>query len=71
MNAIGYGELVTLKTGDRVWITDKEESGTVVRQTSPRSYLVATPLGTLRRNRRQLASEAVKKEEDEVDTVFR
>ena len=48
-----------------MWITDKEESGTVVRQAAPRSYLMATPRGTFRRNRRHLNSEAVEKEEDE------
>ena len=41
-------ELLTLKTGDKVWITDKEESRTVVKQAALTSYLVATPHGAFR-----------------------
>ena len=48
--------LSPLQTGDAVWVADNEKSGTVVEESAPRSYLVATPDGTYRRNRRHLIS---------------
>ena len=44
-----------LEAGDSVWITDKKEQGTIVEQASPpRSYVIETPQGHLRRNRHHL-----------------
>ena len=40
--------------GDTVWIPDMKTSGKVQNQVSARSYEVATPLGSLRRNREHL-----------------
>ena len=40
--------------GDQVWIDDQNLRGSIVKEYSPRSYLVETERGTLRRNRRQL-----------------
>ena len=48
--------LSPLQTGDAVWVADNEKSGTVVEESAPCSYLVATPDGTYRRNRRHLIS---------------
>ena len=46
----------TLRPGDRVHIRDLDRPGTVVDQhTSPRSYMVKTDQGTVRRNNRHLA----------------
>ena len=47
-------ELCPLFPGDRVWITDQQTEGTVVRSSTPRSYQVVTDSGTLRRNCRHL-----------------
>ena len=44
--------LKLLVPGQRVWITDMRIEGTVKQQTAPRSYLIATPQGMIRRNRR-------------------
>ena len=46
--------LKLLVPGQRVWITDMRIKGTVKQQTAPRSYLIATPQGMIRRNRRHL-----------------
>ena len=46
--------LQQLIPGDQVWIDDKNLRGSIVKEYSPRSYLVDTERGTLRRNRRQL-----------------
>ena len=43
-----------LSSGDSVWIPDTKTRGTIERQVSIRSYLVSTPLGSLRRNREHL-----------------
>ena len=43
-----------LMPGDQVWIDDQNLRGSIVKEYSPRSYLVETERGTLRRNRRQL-----------------
>ena len=47
-------DLKPLQTGASVWIPDNSSEGTVVGETNPRSYVVQTPSGTYRRNRRQL-----------------
>ena len=47
--------LPDLPPGERVWLPDQKAEGTVVeRAGTPRSYIVETPNGQLRRNRRQL-----------------
>eukprot|EP00731_Ephydatia_muelleri_P000002 Em0001g2a len=46
--------LQQLMPGDQVWINDQNLRGSVVKEYSPRSYLVDTERGILRRNRRQL-----------------
>eukprot|EP00731_Ephydatia_muelleri_P013230 Em0007g540a len=46
--------LQQLMPGDQVWIDDQNLRGSVVKEYSPRSYLVDTERGILRRNRRQL-----------------
>ena len=43
-----------LEPGQRVWISDVGIEGTVKQQIEPRSYLVTTAHGTIRRNRRHL-----------------
>lgn len=45
-------ELSTLENGENVWITDKREYGRVLEKSeSPRSYIIETNNGTVRRNR--------------------
>ena len=39
-----------------MWVPDRQASGRVVEETSPRSYVVQTPDGEFRRNRRHLIS---------------
>ena len=46
--------LKSLAPGQRVWIVDMAIEGTVKEQIAPRSYLVTTAQGTIRRNRRHL-----------------
>ena len=43
-----------LLPGEQVWVADQRTNATVEQQAAPRSYLVSTPRGTLRRNRRHL-----------------
>ena len=44
-----------LSPGQQVWISGRRDSGVVIEQSqSPRSYIVATPTGNVRRNRRHL-----------------
>uniref|UniRef100_A0A8C9WWT4 Integrase catalytic domain-containing protein n=1 Tax=Sander lucioperca TaxID=283035 RepID=A0A8C9WWT4_SANLU len=46
-----------LQQGDRVWVKDMLERGKVVSNAgTPRSYIIETPRGTLRRNRYHLSS---------------
>ena len=47
-------ELTTLLPGDTVYVRDRQSTGTVVGDTAPRSYVVRTPEGTVRRNRRHV-----------------
>ena len=45
-------ELPTLRPGDPVWIRDQKRTGQIVEKThSPRSYIVKSDQGTVRRNR--------------------
>ena len=44
----------SLKSGDLVYIPDNAREGTIVEESSTRSYIVETPEGTYRRNRRHL-----------------
>ena len=46
--------LPPLKPGSRVWVPDRNSEAEVVELHNPRSYLVQTPEGTYRRNRRAL-----------------
>ena len=52
----GVKELPSLLPGDLVWVTDRQEEGTVQEQVGPRSYGVKTSAGSFRRNRRSLTS---------------
>jgi hypothetical protein len=48
--------LTIVKTNDKVWITDQKMSGTVKTESNePRSYIIQTDSGEIRRNRRHLA----------------
>ena len=42
--------LKSLNSGDLVYIHDNAREGTVLEESSPRSYIVQTPEGTYRRN---------------------
>ena len=46
--------LPQLETGDTVWVPDRNSSGTVVGETSPRSIIVTAGDATYRRNRQHL-----------------
>ncbi|KAJ8366288.1 hypothetical protein AAFF_G00363110 [Aldrovandia affinis] len=49
-----------LQPGDHVWVKDMLQRGTVVSTAdTPRSYLIETPRGTLRRNRFHLSPTSV------------
>ena len=48
---ISVTELPTLSPGDVVYVPDREGPRTVLNEAGPRSYLVQTPDGTIRRNR--------------------
>ena len=49
--------LSTLTKGEKVWIKAKQITGTVIAQAgTPRSYIIKTRYGNLRRNRKQLNS---------------
>ena len=50
----GARDLPTLSPGEWVWLPDRQESGRVVDETAPRSYVVDTPEGIFRRNRQHL-----------------
>ncbi|XP_072040672.1 uncharacterized protein [Amphiura filiformis] len=50
-------ELPTLQPGDNVWLRDQKRYGQIIeRRSEPRSYLVKTMQGTVRRNRSALVS---------------
>ena len=45
--------LTKVKTNDKVWIKDQKKSGTVKTESNePRSYIIQTDSGEIRRNRR-------------------
>ena len=55
----GAKDLGQLKEGARIWISDTGATGRVIQGTQtnpPRSYMVETPTGTYRRNRRSLTA---------------
>ena len=47
-------QLKHLQTGDQVWIPEFQQQATFLREVVPRSYLVQTPRGRMRRNRQWL-----------------
>jgi len=55
--------LPPLKKGDMVWMPDHKCTGKVVSEVARRSYTVQTSQGTLRRNRRQLVSPTVSRDD--------
>ena len=46
--------LEPLLPGETVWLPDRESTGTIVEQSSPRSYTVQTPRGQFGRNHRHI-----------------
>ena len=46
--------LKPLKTGDHVWIPEFHQQTTVLQEVAPRSYMLQTSRGKIRRNRQQL-----------------
>ena len=52
----GARNLPVLELGNTVWVTDCQSHGEVVEETSPRSYIIQTPEGVFRRNRRQIVA---------------
>ena len=63
-------ELPTLQPGDQVWIRDQDRHGQILGKTEqPRSYLVSTEKGTLRRNRSALVVTKDPKTEHSSDVV--
>ena len=47
-------QLKALQTGNQVWIPEFQQQATILREVAPRSYLVQTPRGRMRRNRQHL-----------------
>lgn len=48
-------DLSIIKEGNPVWVTDQRTYGQVIQKLpEPRSYLIKTPKGTIRRNRMSL-----------------
>ena len=47
-------ELPQLEPGTKVFLKDRLEHGTIVSSPAPRSYIVSTPSGEFRRNRRHI-----------------
>ncbi|UYV60392.1 SLC38A11 [Cordylochernes scorpioides] len=68
----GATDMEELSEGDTVWITDMRTWGIVKKKAStPRSYMVDTPVGTLRRNRFHLRKGyAVQYPADPSNTTF-
>ncbi len=65
-------KLSLLQPGDHVWISDAKESGTIVTSHSaPRSYLVNTQQGTVRRNRHHLVQMQAEAMEDNSESPDR
>lgn len=64
-------DLPKLDPGERVWIKDFETRGEVVKSaTTPRSYIVRTPKGEIRRNRRHLQPTSGPKIPEPPDTTY-
>lgn len=62
-------KLSTLQPGEEVWVSDAKESGTIVASHfAPRSYLVNTQHGTVRRNRYHLVPMQASAKDDKNDT---
>ena len=61
-------DLSPLDPGNGVWVPDRNSEAEVVHQTSPRSYQVATPQGTYRRNRRAVRPLPVHERENNADS---
>ena len=65
--------LELLKSGDLVYIPDNERQGTIIEESSTRSYTVQTPEGTYRRNSRRLVplltTENNSEANDSLDTI--
>ena len=47
-------ELSELQPGDAVWISEFKETGRILDEVQPRSYVVQTPTRVIQRNRRQM-----------------
>ena len=55
--------ITPLQPGDNVWVRDQDRYGTVVeRAPQPRSYLVQTPNGVIRRNRSALVTTEIRQQ---------
>ena len=52
----GAQELSVLHPGDPVWVTDQQSMGNVTNQATARSYVLQTPNGSYRRNRRDIVA---------------
>ncbi|KAL1265232.1 hypothetical protein QQF64_003259 [Cirrhinus molitorella] len=62
-------KLSILQPGDQVWVSDAKDSGTIVASHSaPRSYLVNTQQGTVRRDRHHLVPMQAEATEDDSQT---
>ena len=56
-------ELPSLSQGEKVWIPDRTERGSMLQQSkTPRSYTVAAPSGEFHRNRRHIVRDHQQKE---------
>ena len=60
--------LPILSTGDTVWLPNENTEASVIEKVGPRAYTVATPKGTLQRNRSQIrAMPRMEQTEDNLD----
>ena len=59
----GVRPLPVLQSGSTAYVKDRDSTGTVLREVAPRSYLVDTPDGVVRRNRRHLIESDTSQEE--------
>ena len=60
--------LKPLDPGVCVWLPDMSTEGKVIRERAPRSYVIETPSGTFRRNRRHvIPMPAISSEEESAD----
>ena len=64
--------LPLLKEGDCVWVKDQHRSGTIIEKTqNPRSYIVGTEKGEIRRNRSALVQNKSHSEKDVVIPIVK